>query len=33
MTADNSYLVRYHETDVGPEGENYPADGSWAEPS
>jgi glycosyltransferase involved in cell wall biosynthesis/SAM-dependent methyltransferase len=32
MTADNSYLVRHTETEVGPEGENYPAQGTWAEP-
>ncbi|MGH2841504.1 MAG: methyltransferase domain-containing protein, partial [Solirubrobacteraceae bacterium] len=32
MTPDNSYLVRYDEVDVGPEGENYPATGTWAEP-
>jgi len=32
MTAENSYLVRHSETQVGPEGENYPATGTWAEP-
>jgi len=32
MTAENSYLVRHSETQVGPEGENYPAQGTWAEP-
>jgi len=32
MTAENSYLVRHAETLVGPEGENYPAHGTWAEP-
>ena len=32
MTAENSYLVRHTETRVGPEGENYPAQGTWAEP-
>jgi glycosyltransferase involved in cell wall biosynthesis/SAM-dependent methyltransferase len=32
MTAENSYLVRHKETLVGPEGENYPAHGTWAEP-
>jgi len=32
MTPENSYLVRYREVDVGPEGENYPASGTWAEP-
>lgn len=32
MTAENSYLVRHTETAVGPEGENYPAHGTWAEP-
>ncbi len=32
MTAENSYLVRHSETRVGPEGENYPAHGTWAEP-
>jgi hypothetical protein len=32
MTAENSYLVRHTPTPVGPEGENYPAHGTWAEP-
>ncbi len=32
MTAENSYLVRHAETLVGDEGENYPAQGTWAEP-
>jgi glycosyltransferase involved in cell wall biosynthesis len=32
MTPDNAYLVPYAETLVGPEGENYPAHGTWAEP-
>jgi glycosyltransferase involved in cell wall biosynthesis/SAM-dependent methyltransferase len=32
MTAENSYLVRYDEVDVGSDGENYPASGTWAEP-
>ncbi len=32
MTAENSYLVRHTEVQVGPEGENYPAQGIWAEP-
>ncbi len=32
MTAENSYLVRHRETLVGPEGENYPEHGRWAEP-
>ena len=32
MTAENSYLVRHEEVEVGPEGENYPARGIWAEP-
>jgi len=32
MTAENSYLVRHRETQVGLEGENYPAQGTWAEP-
>jgi glycosyltransferase involved in cell wall biosynthesis/SAM-dependent methyltransferase len=32
MTAENSYLVRHTETEVGPEGENYPAQGTWADP-
>jgi glycosyltransferase involved in cell wall biosynthesis/SAM-dependent methyltransferase len=32
MNAGNSYLVDYEMTRVGPEGENYPAEGQWAEP-
>jgi glycosyltransferase involved in cell wall biosynthesis/SAM-dependent methyltransferase len=32
MTHANSWLVDYEETLVGPEGENYPANGTWAEP-
>jgi SAM-dependent methyltransferase len=32
MTPANSYLVDYEMTQVGPEGENYPAEGTWAEP-
>jgi glycosyltransferase involved in cell wall biosynthesis/SAM-dependent methyltransferase len=32
MTAANSYLVDYTMTTVGPDGENYPASGRWAEP-
>jgi glycosyltransferase involved in cell wall biosynthesis/SAM-dependent methyltransferase len=32
MTPENSYLVRYQITEVGPEGENYPSEGRWAEP-
>ena len=32
MTDDNSFLVDYSLTRVGEEGENYPADGVWAEP-
>jgi glycosyltransferase involved in cell wall biosynthesis/SAM-dependent methyltransferase len=32
MTPQNSYLVRHEMTHVGPEGENYPAEGRWAEP-
>ncbi|MCP9489107.1 MAG: methyltransferase domain-containing protein [Solirubrobacteraceae bacterium MAG38_C4-C5] len=32
MTPENSYLVRHTMTTVGPEGENYPAEGRWAEP-
>ncbi|MCA1682737.1 MAG: glycosyltransferase [Actinobacteria bacterium] len=32
MTRENSYLVRYRETGVGAAGENYPAQGTWAEP-
>ena len=32
MSPENSYLVDYELTEVGPEGENYPSDGHWAEP-
>jgi len=32
MSPENSYLVRHEMTEVGPEGENYPAEGRWAEP-
>ena len=32
MTHANAWLVDYEETLVGPEGENYPAHGTWAEP-
>lgn len=32
MSEENSYLVRYEVTEVGPDGENYPAEGHWAEP-
>lgn len=32
MTPENSYLVRHTEVEVGPDGENYPAKGTWAEP-
>jgi glycosyltransferase involved in cell wall biosynthesis/SAM-dependent methyltransferase len=32
MTHENSYLVRHEMTEVGPEGEHYPARGHWAEP-
>jgi SAM-dependent methyltransferase len=32
MTPANSYLVDHEMTQVGPEGENYPAEGTWAEP-
>jgi glycosyltransferase involved in cell wall biosynthesis/SAM-dependent methyltransferase len=32
MSEANSYLVRHELTEVGPEGENYPPDGHWAEP-
>jgi glycosyltransferase involved in cell wall biosynthesis/SAM-dependent methyltransferase len=32
MSPANSYLVDYEMTKVGPEGENYPAEGHWAEP-
>jgi glycosyltransferase involved in cell wall biosynthesis len=33
MTAENSYLVEYEITRVGPDCEIYPADGEWADPS
>ncbi|MGH2867359.1 MAG: glycosyltransferase [Solirubrobacteraceae bacterium] len=33
MDADNSFLVDYELTRVGPEGQIYPADGEWAQPS
>ena len=33
MTSNNSYLVDYTLTEVGPEAEHYPANGIWAEPS
>jgi glycosyltransferase involved in cell wall biosynthesis len=33
MTPANSYLVDWSPTAVGPEGEHYPAEGTWAEPS
>lgn len=32
MSHTNSYLVDWELTEVGPEGENYPAEGHWAEP-
>jgi len=32
MTPENSYLVDWRLTEVGAGGENYPADGRWAEP-
>ena len=32
MTPENSYLVDWQPTSVGEGGENYPADGQWAEP-
>jgi glycosyltransferase involved in cell wall biosynthesis/SAM-dependent methyltransferase len=32
MTPENSYLVDWQLTTVGEGGENYPADGHWAEP-
>jgi Glycosyl transferases group 1 len=32
MTPSNSYLVGWSPTRVGPEGELYPPDGTWAEP-
>lgn len=31
-TPENSYLVKWTPTDVGPDCEIYPAEGSWAEP-
>jgi glycosyltransferase involved in cell wall biosynthesis len=33
MTEENSFLVDYSLTRVGDDGENYPADGVWAEPN
>ncbi len=33
MTPANSYLVDWELTQVGPEGEHYPPEGTWAEPS
>ena len=33
MRPSNSHLVDYMPTHVGPDGEHYPAEGSWAEPS
>ncbi len=33
MTTENSYLVEYEITRVGPDCEIYPADGEWAQPS
>jgi hypothetical protein len=33
MTPANSYLVDYTTTEVGPDAEHYPANGTWAEPS
>ena len=32
MTPENSFLVDYSMTSVGPDGEIYPEDGRWAEP-
>jgi glycosyltransferase involved in cell wall biosynthesis/SAM-dependent methyltransferase len=32
MNEENSWPVRYELTEVGPDGENYPPDGHWAEP-
>ncbi len=32
MNADNSFLVDYELTQVGPDVAIYPADGHWAEP-
>ena len=33
MTPANAYLVDWRLTEVGPEAEHYPEDGTWAEPS
>jgi glycosyltransferase involved in cell wall biosynthesis len=33
MNTSNGYLVDYEMTKVGPQGEQYPADGTWADPS
>ena len=33
MSPANSHLVDFEPTAVGPDGEHYPADGTWAEPS
>ena len=33
MTPANAYLVEWTLTDVGPDAEHYPEDGTWAEPS
>lgn len=33
MTPANSYLVEYEPTEVGPDAEHYPDEGTWAEPS
>jgi len=33
MSEDNAWLVRHKPMAVGPEGENYPADGVWADPN
>jgi glycosyltransferase involved in cell wall biosynthesis len=32
MTEDNSYLVRHGSVKVGPDADNYPRGGTWAEP-
>jgi SAM-dependent methyltransferase len=32
MTEENSFLVRYSPTEIGPDAPPYPADGEWAEP-
>src|SRR5262249_53817106 len=32
MTTANSYLVDYTLSEVGPDAEHYPANGTWAEP-